>query len=104
MHFVPGQIGMGLVEGYDSMGFEMSKPHLRASLENDLVDICEGRKDHAEVLANQIQIYRRTFLNALQQLNKLSEAMGKYLQVRVSTTHYSSSFTTKFMPRIGIPV
>lgn len=72
---------MGLVEGYDSMGFEMSKPHLRAALENDLIDICEGRKDHAAVLEHQIQIYRRTFLNTLQQLNKLSEAMGKYLQV-----------------------
>jgi len=34
--FVPGQLGMGLVEGYDSMGFEMSKPHLRAGLEADL--------------------------------------------------------------------
>ncbi|XP_003738893.2 DNA topoisomerase 3-alpha [Galendromus occidentalis] len=80
IHFVPGQIGMGLVEGYDDMGFEMSKPRLRASLENDLMDICEGRKNHQEVLENQIQIYRRTFLNTLQQLNKLSDAMGKYLQ------------------------
>jgi DNA topoisomerase-3 len=34
--FVPGQLGMGLVEGYDSMGFEMSKPNLRAGLEADL--------------------------------------------------------------------
>lgn len=34
--FVPGQLGMGLVEGYDSMGFEMSKPNLRAELEADL--------------------------------------------------------------------
>lgn len=75
---------MGLVEGYDNMGFEMSKPHLRASLERDLVDICEGRKNHEEVLQNQIQIYRRTFLNTLQQLHKLSDAMGKYLQVGIS--------------------
>lgn len=27
---------MGLVEGYDSMGFAMSKPYLRAELEADL--------------------------------------------------------------------
>jgi len=33
---VPGQLGMGLVEGYDAMGFAMSKPHLRAGLEVDL--------------------------------------------------------------------
>lgn len=36
IYFVPGELGLGLVEGYDSMGFEMSKPHLRAELENDL--------------------------------------------------------------------
>lgn len=36
IHFVPGELGIGLVEGYDSMGFAMSKPHLRAELEADL--------------------------------------------------------------------
>ena len=36
VHFVPSAIGMGLVEGYNSMGFEMSKPHMRAQLEVDL--------------------------------------------------------------------
>ncbi|KAH6928203.1 hypothetical protein HPB50_012579 [Hyalomma asiaticum] len=35
-YLVPGELGMGLVEGYDSMGLEMSKPHLRAELEADL--------------------------------------------------------------------
>ena len=34
--FVPGELGMGLVEGYDAMGFHMSKPHLRSELEADL--------------------------------------------------------------------
>ena len=34
--FVPGELGMGLVDGYDAMGFHMSKPHLRAELESDL--------------------------------------------------------------------
>uniref|UniRef100_A0A183BCH1 DNA topoisomerase n=1 Tax=Echinostoma caproni TaxID=27848 RepID=A0A183BCH1_9TREM len=33
---VPGQLGMGLVDGYDTMGLEMSKPNLRAELEADL--------------------------------------------------------------------
>ncbi|KOB66734.1 DNA topoisomerase, partial [Operophtera brumata] len=36
IHFVPGLLGMGLVEGYDAMGLSMSKPHLRAGLEADL--------------------------------------------------------------------
>ncbi len=34
--FEPAQLGLGLVEGYDSMGYAMSKPNLRAALEEDL--------------------------------------------------------------------
>ena len=34
--FVPGELGMGLCEGYDNMGYELSKPNLRAELESDL--------------------------------------------------------------------
>lgn len=35
-HFMPGKLGIGLVTGYDKMGFQMSKPNLRAGLEKDL--------------------------------------------------------------------
>ena len=41
---------MALVEGYDAMGFAMSKPHLRAGLETDLVKICDGDKSKEDVL------------------------------------------------------
>ena len=47
---VPGRLAMALVEGYDAMGLAMSKPHLRAGLETDLVKICEGVKSKADVL------------------------------------------------------
>ena len=33
---VPGLIGIALCDGYDAMGFEMSKPRLRSNLERDL--------------------------------------------------------------------
>ena len=33
------------VVGYDALGFEFSKPYLRAGLENDLKLICEGRRN-----------------------------------------------------------
>lgn len=35
-YFMPGKLGIGLVMGYDNMGFQMSKPNLRADLEKDL--------------------------------------------------------------------
>ncbi|KAK7791153.1 hypothetical protein R5R35_013322 [Gryllus longicercus] len=78
--FVPGHLGMGLVEGYDSMGFPMSKPNLRAELEADLVKICEGRKNPEIVLKEQILKYKEVFEVALQQAAKIDEALAIYLQ------------------------
>ncbi|GFR86227.1 DNA topoisomerase [Elysia marginata] len=77
--FVPGQLGMGLVEGYDSMGYEMSKPHLRSQLEADLKLICEGRKAKNDVLRDQIQRYKEVFIEACRQAQKLDEAISQYL-------------------------
>ncbi|KAM9305439.1 DNA topoisomerase 3-alpha [Gastrophryne carolinensis] len=76
--FLPGQLGMGLVEGYDSMGFEMSKPDLRAELEADLKLICEGRKDKFTVLRQQVQKYKQVFIEAAAKATKLDEALSQY--------------------------
>nr|XP_060642771.1 DNA topoisomerase 3-alpha isoform X1 [Anolis sagrei ordinatus] len=76
--FIPGELGMGLVEGYDSMGYEMSKPDLRAELEHDLKLICEGKKSKAVVLREQIQKYKRVFIEAVEKAKKLDEALAQY--------------------------
>ncbi|XP_053654967.1 DNA topoisomerase 3-alpha isoform X2 [Cherax quadricarinatus] len=77
--FVPGQLGMGLVEGYDSMGFHMSKPNLRAELEADLKRICDGTKDPQLVLHEQIGKYRHVFEEALRQASKIDAALAQFL-------------------------
>ncbi|PKU37066.1 dna topoisomerase 3-alpha [Limosa lapponica baueri] len=76
--FLPGHLGMGLVEGYDSMGYEMSKPDLRAELEADLKLICEGKKDKAAVLQQQVQKYKQVFIEAVARANKLDQALAQY--------------------------
>ena len=76
---VPGKLAMALVEGYDAMGFAMSKPHLRAALETDLVGICEGRKTKDEVLQEQITRYRQVFQTAVDNINKLDLATQHFL-------------------------
>ncbi|XP_006901251.1 PREDICTED: DNA topoisomerase 3-alpha [Elephantulus edwardii] len=76
--FLPGHLGMGLVEGYDSMGYDMSKPHLRAELEADLKLICEGRKDRFVVLRQQVQKYKQVFIEAVAKAKKLDEALSQY--------------------------
>ncbi|KAF0306313.1 DNA topoisomerase 3-alpha [Amphibalanus amphitrite] len=77
--FMPGCLGMGLVEGYDSMGFHMSKPNLRAELEADLKRICEGTRDPATVLREQITAYKNVFEEAMRQAQKLDTALSPYL-------------------------
>ena len=56
--------------GYDSMGYEMSKPDLRAELEADLKLICEGKKDKSVVLRQQVQKYKQVFIEAVAKAKK----------------------------------
>lgn len=57
-HFVPGLLGIGLIDGYDAIQSEQycnfAKPYLRAALEIDLNEICEGRKLPNNVLEEQV--------------------------------------------------
>lgn len=76
--FLPGQLGMGLVEGYDLMGFELSKPRLRSELEADLKRICEGTRNKDDVLFEQIAKYKEQFVQAVQEAVKLDQALTPY--------------------------
>ncbi|XP_057324309.1 DNA topoisomerase 3-alpha [Microplitis mediator] len=78
-HIMPGKLGIGLVMGYDNMGFQMSKPYLRAELENDLKLICDGVKDPQQVLEIQISKYRQVFKAALERANLLDTALAEYI-------------------------
>lgn len=78
-YFVPGKLGMGLVEGYDSMGFEMSKPYLRAQLEADLQNICEGRRRPDDVLKEQVRTYKEVFIETTDKVTQLDQALARLL-------------------------
>ncbi|CAG0915750.1 unnamed protein product [Notodromas monacha] len=80
--FLPGDLGLGLVEGYDAMGFHLSKPHLRSGLESDLTAICDGRKNPDEVLSDQIGKYEEVFRLGMADVAKLDEALERRLRER----------------------
>ncbi|XP_049869431.1 DNA topoisomerase 3-alpha [Pectinophora gossypiella] len=82
IHFVPGLLGMGLVEGYDAMGLNISKPHLRAQLEADLKAISEGRKQPQVVLAEQIAKYKEVYLTVTAEANKIDAALAERFSER----------------------
>ncbi|XP_059835657.1 DNA topoisomerase 3-alpha [Hypanus sabinus] len=97
--FLPGELGMGLVEGYDSMGYEMSKPDLRAELEANLKLVCEGRKDKFSVLQEYVQKYKQVFIEAVTKAKKLDEALSQYLGERTEFTE-----SEEFLMEISEPV
>lgn len=76
---IPGRLGMALCDGYDAMGFQMSKPNLRAELEADLKRVCEGTRQPDEVLREQIAKYREVFILATREVEKLDQACNRYL-------------------------
>ncbi|XP_055539762.1 DNA topoisomerase 3-alpha isoform X2 [Wyeomyia smithii] len=76
---VPGTLGMGLVEGYESMELPLAQPVLRAGLEADLKLICEGRKDPKVVLEEQIRKYKEAYRVITEKARALDQAMGQRL-------------------------
>ncbi|XP_064634025.1 DNA topoisomerase 3-alpha-like [Lineus longissimus] len=96
--FVPGELGIGLVDGYNKMGYQMSKPNLRAELENDLKLICEGRRNKDAVLQEQIRKYREVFVEALNQASKLDEALSQYFGDAQTVR------SAEILPQVSFPV
>ncbi|PIO59880.1 hypothetical protein TELCIR_18642 [Teladorsagia circumcincta] len=76
--FIPGFLGLALVDGYDAMGYAMSKPQLRADLERQLQAICAGERTKQEVLSEQLEKYKRIFVQTEVKINLLSEAFARY--------------------------
>uniref|UniRef100_A0A6P7FEZ4 DNA topoisomerase n=1 Tax=Diabrotica virgifera virgifera TaxID=50390 RepID=A0A6P7FEZ4_DIAVI len=84
MYFVPGTLGMGLVEGYNNVGLEISlaKPTLRADFEKDLKLICDGLKDYEEVRIEQVAKYKAVFQTVAQKMRLIDESLGNRLDDR----------------------
>ena len=47
--FHPTKLGIALVEGYNSMGYQLNKPHLRADMERGCNDVARGAKQKQQV-------------------------------------------------------
>ncbi|KAF9412994.1 DNA topoisomerase [Podila epigama] len=79
--FTPSTLGIGLVEGYDNIGLEMSlsKPYLRAQLEANLKLICDGVKTKEDVVQEAIQSYRQVFEKVIRERMVLQQALENHV-------------------------
>ncbi|KAF7267076.1 hypothetical protein GWI33_019678 [Rhynchophorus ferrugineus] len=84
IYFVPGTLGMGLVEGYNNIGLEVSlaKPILRKAFEDDLKLICDGLKDPEMVRREQIAKYRAVFQSVAEKMRLIDQSLANRLEDR----------------------
>lgn len=71
---------MGLVEGFEAMTLTLAEPELRAGLEFELKQICDGTKNPKDVLRNQVALYKEAYRVMTEKIQALDEALGRRLQ------------------------
>lgn len=71
--FVPTQLGVALILGFDRMNFETSlgKPFLRKEMETKMKAICDGQTTKDVVLRESIAQYRHVFMQSQEKLQVL---------------------------------
>lgn len=76
--FIPTQLGVALIQGFDNMNFEtsLSKPFLRKEMELQMKAICEGRLGKEDFLRQNIHQYRAVFDQSMEQLDVLKAVSG----------------------------
>ncbi|KAI0024751.1 DNA topoisomerase [Xylariomycetidae sp. FL0641] len=79
--FIPTQLGVALIAGFERMNFETSlgKPFLRKEFELKMKAICEGRITREAVLNESIQQYRQVYMQSQQKLGILKAACREYV-------------------------
>lgn len=79
--FVPTQLGVALILGFDRMNFETSlgKPFLRKEMELKMKAICEGRTTKEVVLRESINQYRQVFMQSQEKLDVLKSVCSLQL-------------------------
>lgn len=77
---MPSELGIGLVEGYNVMGYQLNKPSLRAAMEKDCQAVARGQMQKEVMVRNCLTQMRECFRNCVQEARMLDEALGKYFQ------------------------
>ncbi|KAJ1725743.1 DNA topoisomerase 3-alpha [Coemansia erecta] len=77
----PSTLGIGLKEGYDAIGLELSlcKPYLRRQMERELRLICQGSKQKASVVRESLELYRGVYMRTVEEVASLEAALSRCL-------------------------
>ena len=76
--FEPTKLGLALVEGYNSMGYQLNKPQLRAVIESDCQKVAKGEASRQEVVQKCLGSMRECFVVCQREAGKLDASVRKY--------------------------
>ena len=76
--FHPTKLGIALVEGYNSMGYQLNKPDLRREMEAECNHVAAGRKTKEQIMVPILAKMRQCYDTATQEAHKLDEAVGRH--------------------------
>lgn len=78
--FQPTNLGLGLVEGYEEIGYQLTKPELRAEMERECKRVARGERGRTEMVQACLLKMKECFEDCQNQWERLPEAVGKYLR------------------------
>lgn len=78
LKFLPTQLGIALVEGYNSMGYQLNKPDLRRETEAECNLIAAGQKTAEEVVLRLLEKMQQCYRTAVQEAHLLDRAVARH--------------------------
>jgi DNA topoisomerase-3 len=81
-HMIPLPLGLGLVNGFERMGFDFAKPMLRAETEQSMRAIADGTKAFEEERRRFVGTYEELYYQVVRQASVLDQVMKEELDRR----------------------
>ena len=75
--FHPTPLGIALVEGYNSMGYQLNKPDLRREMEHECNLVANGQKTKEDIIGPLLDKMKSCFEAVNAEAHKLDEAIGR---------------------------
>jgi DNA topoisomerase-3 len=76
--FSPTPLGIALVEGYNSMGYQLNKPDLRREVEAECNQVAAGQKTKDDIIVPILAKMKAIFQTAGAEAHKLDEAVARH--------------------------
>ena len=78
LRFSPTKLGIALVQGYNSMGYQLNKPDLRRETEHECNLVANQQKTKDDIINPILNKMRQCYITATAEAHKLDDAMAQH--------------------------